>query len=232
MDVTSRRMIMQGKDDFISIASHELKTPVTALKASLQLLQRSHDKLSEESRGKLLDQSIKSLDKLSHLISELLDTTRIEQGHLKIEKRPFTFSELFEDSCSELIKNASQEIILLGDTSQVVYADNQQIGQVLVNFITNAVKYAPESETIMINVSRLNDKEIKISVIDQGPGIEQDKLVHLFKRYYRTDYQGQKFTGLGLGLYISAEIIKNHGGNVGVESSPGKGSEFWFTLPL
>ncbi|WP_294296618.1 PAS domain-containing protein [uncultured Chryseobacterium sp.] len=232
MDVTARRMITQGKEDFISIASHELKTPVTALKASLQLLERSHDRLPPESRTKLLDQSIKSLDKLSGLINSLLDTSRIEQGQLKLDKRPFTISELFDDCCSNFSQITDQEIIFQGDVSQKVVADNQQIGQVMINFITNAIKYAPESKQIIITAKKISDFEVKISVRDQGPGIPEEKLKHLFKRYYRTNYQGQKFTGLGLGLFISGDIIKEHGGKIGVESEEGKGSEFWFILPV
>jgi PAS domain S-box-containing protein len=232
MDVTNRRISTQSKDDFINIASHELKTPVTALKASLQLLQRSHEKLPAESRGRLLGQSVKSLDKLSQLITDLLDTSRIEQGQVKLDKKPFTISELFDDCCSSLAQNAEQRIIFQGDTEQIVHADNQQIGQVMVNFITNAIKYAPESEEIIISAHKINDHEIKITVKDQGPGIPPEKLSFLFDRYYRTNYKGQKFTGLGLGLYISADIIKKHGGKIGVESTEGSGSEFWFTLPI
>ncbi|KAA0127268.1 PAS domain-containing protein [Chryseobacterium sp. SN22] len=232
MDVTARRMITRGKEDFISIASHELKTPVTALKASLQLLQRSHDRLPPESRDKLLNQSITSLDKLSGLINSLLDTSRIEQGQLKLEKRPFTISELFDDCCSNFSQITDQEIIFKGDIDQPVVADNQQIGQVMINFISNAIKYAPESKQIIITAQKTDDHEIKISVKDQGPGIPKEKLEHLFKRYYRTNYHGQKFTGLGLGLFISGDIIKEHGGKVGVESEEGQGSEFWFTLPV
>lgn len=232
MDVTARRMITRGKEDFISIASHELKTPVTALKASLQLLQRSYERLTPESRARLLNQSIISLDKLSGLINSLLDTSRIEQGQLKMEKRPFTISELFEDCCSGFSEITDQEIIFNGDTDQIVVADNQQIGQVMINFITNAIKYAPESKEIRITARKINEHEIRISVKDQGPGIPKAKLEHLFKRYYRTNYHGQKFTGLGLGLFICGDIIKEHGGKVGVESEEGQGSEFWFTLPV
>jgi len=232
MDVTTRRMITQGKDDFISIASHELKTPVTAIKATLQLLQRSHEKLPVKTRARLLDQANKSLNKLSRLISDLLDTSRIEQGHLRLDKKPFALSELFDDCCSNLTDSTHQELIFEGDTDVVVNADNQQIGQVLTNFITNAIKYAPESEKIVVKAEILSDSDIKVSVKDQGPGIPEEKLGHLFERYYRTNYQGQKFTGLGLGLYISADIVKNHGGTVGVKSKMGRGSEFWFILPL
>lgn len=232
MDVTTRRMITQGKDDFISIASHELKTPVTALKATLQLLQRSHEKLPVEVRGRLLDQSIISLDKLSRLITDLLDSGRMEQGQVKLQKQSFNISELFDNCCSGFAQHSQHQIIFDGDLDEVIDADDQQIGQVLVNFITNAIKYAPDTEKIVVYAKKSNAHEIRISVVDQGPGIPKEKLGHLFERYYRTNYEGQKFTGLGLGLYISAQIIKNHGGKIGAESEVGSGSEFWFTLPI
>lgn len=232
MDVTTRRMIAQGKDDFISIASHELKTPVTSLKASLQLLERAHNRLPEESREKLIKQSIRSLENLSKLINDLLDTSRIDKGHLIVEKRTFPLKELLFQSCNQAVQGSSQQIIFQGECDQIVEADDQQIGQVLVNFITNAIKYAPGSRDIIVRSSMPAPTEIKVSVIDSGPGIPKEQLKHLFERYYRTDYKGQKFTGLGLGLYISAEIIKNHGGTIGANSEQGKGSEFWFTLPL
>ncbi len=232
MDVTSRRLITQGKDDFISIASHELKTPVTSLKASLQLLERAHHKLPEESREKLILQSIRSLENLSRLINDLLDTSRMEQGQMKLEKTMFSLDQLFEDCRSHIAQTTKQQIVFEGEKAQKIMADNQQIGQVLVNFITNAIKYAPDSGKIIVTASVTADKEIKIGVKDSGPGIAHEKLKHLFNRYYRTDYKGQKFTGLGLGLYISAEIIKKHGGRIGVDSELGKGSEFWFCLPI
>lgn len=232
MDVTARRMAMQGKDDFISIASHELKTPVTSLKATLQLLQRSHKKLSDESRENLLNQSTKSLEKLSSLITDLLDATRLEHGHLKLEKKSFVIIELFDDCCANLITNENQKIIFEGDANQILEADHQQIGRVMTNFITNAIKYAPQSKTIIVNAKKLNNSEFKISVIDNGPGIPEEKLKFLFERYYRAEYEGQKFSGLGLGLFISADIIKNHAGRIGVDSTLGNGSKFWFTLPI
>lgn len=232
MDVTARRMITQGKEDFISIASHELKTPVTSLKASLQLLQRANERLTVESRDKLISQSMRSLDNLSHLINDLLDTSRMERGHMTLEKKSITLSNLFDECCSHVGKNGSQEIVFEGLTAQNITADDQQIGQVLVNLITNAIKYAPDSEKIIVRADKISNSEIKISVKDFGPGIPEEKLKYLFERYYRTDYKGQKFTGLGLGLYISAEIIKNHGGKIGANSELGKGSEFWFTLPI
>lgn len=101
----------------------------------------------------------------------------------------------------------------------------------VVNFINNAVKYAPGSKEIIINVIK-RETDVCISVTDQGPGIEKEKQLHLFDRYFRTDYSGEQYSGLGLGLYISAEIVKKHAGQIGVDSEPGMGSTFWFSLPL
>ncbi len=231
MNVTSRRLISQGKDDFISIASHEIKNPVTSLKASLQLLERAHSRLPEESRTKLISQSLRSLENLSRLIHDLLDASRMEQGQLRMQKSAVSIDEIFDDCCSHIARSSRQRLIFEGEKHLIVNADGQQIGQVLSNLISNAIKYAPDSAEIIVNVSQIKGDQIKICVKDSGPGIPPEKLNHLFDRYYRTNYEGQKYTGLGLGLYISAEIVKNHDGEIGVESEVDKGSTFWFTLP-
>ncbi len=231
MDVTERRLITQIKDDFISIASHELKTPVTALKASLQILQKRGMNLDEETKTRLVDRSIESLNKLTNLIDDLLDTSRLEKGHLKMNKRTFTVKELFEDSLASFADQNDRKITFDGDINEVMVADSQQIGQVMINLINNAIKYAPGSD-IAIQANRLDSQKIMISVTDYGAGIPKEKLSRLFERYYRTDYQGQKFSGLGLGLFICSDIVRNHGGTIGVESEVGIGSKFWFTLPL
>lgn len=231
MDVTERRLVTQSKDDFISIASHELKTPVTALKGSLYMLQKKSMDLSEEIKVKLVDQSVQSLNRLTVLIDELLDTRRLEKGHLKLDKKPFVLSDLFEQCRANFNHQLAKKITFGGDLHERVTADMQQIGQVMVNLINNAIKYAPESD-IAIKANKLDEKEMMISVKDDGPGIPEQKRAQLFERYYRADYQGQKFSGLGLGLYICADIIKNHGGTIGVDSELGQGATFWFTLPF
>lgn len=231
MDVTNRRKMIMEKDDFISVASHELKTPVTTLKATLQLLARLQDNIRPDMLKTLIGQANKSLNKLNGLIAELLDTNRISQGQLHVHKTIFTVSDLVNDCCQHIRMAGGHEVILKGNPDLEIYADEQQIDQVLVNFVNNAVKYAPDSREIIIEVTRLTDK-VKISVTDHGPGISPEKKPHLFDRYYRADYNGIQFSGLGLGLYICAEIIKKHDGEIGADSEPGKGSTFWFTLPV
>jgi PAS domain S-box-containing protein len=231
MDVTNRRKVMQQKDEFISVASHELKTPVTSLKASLQLLERMRDNPKPELMSKLILQSNKSLHKLTGLINDLLNSSRISEGQLHLRKTEFTIADMITDCCHHIHTAGKHDIELKGNIGLKIFADEQQIDQVVVNLVNNAVKYAPESKHISIDVEQVN-KKVKISVKDEGPGIEPEKIPHLFDRYYRADYSGIQFSGLGLGLYISAEIIKKHGGEIGVESELGNGSTFWFTLPL
>ena len=117
------------------------------------------------------------------------------------------------------------------DVDLKVCADAGRIDQIMINFVNNAIKYAPGSKEIRIKVERLGNLA-KVSVIDKGPGIPPEQLPYLFDRYYRVDSSGSQYSGLGLGLYISSEIIKKHDGQIGVESEIGKGSVFWFTLPV
>lgn len=231
-DVTNRRLMLQQKEDFISVASHELKTPVTALKASLQLLNKMQETISAEMQTRLLTQANRSLDKLSDLINSLLNSNRISQGHFPINKREFTLSHLINECCQHVRTVGNHELILKGDLDLTISADEQLLDQVIVNLVNNAVKYAPDSKQIIIEVQQVNN-QAKITVTDFGPGIPKNKLPHLFERYYQgNDGNGTTFSGLGLGLYICAEIIQKHGGEIGVESEQGKGATFWFTLQL
>lgn len=231
IDVTNRRRVLQQKDEFINVASHELKTPVTSLKASIQILQRMKDNPNPVIFDKMLSQAGKSLDKLNRLIVDLLNSNRISEGQLQLRKMRFNIGELVRDCCQHVRTAGTFDIVLEGDYDTIVEADEQQIDQVLVNFINNAMKYAPDSLEIKVVCER-SAAALKVSVVDSGPGIPEKQIPHLFDRYYRADYSGFRFSGLGLGLYICAEIIKKHGGTIGVDSELGTGSAFWFTLPL
>jgi PAS domain S-box-containing protein len=230
-DIQDLKLLQSQKDDFISIASHELKTPVTSLKAALQLMDKMKDRPSPEMFPKLIGQAIKSVDKITELIDDLLDASRVNESQLHIEKKTFNIYEMLTGCCVHVRAAGIHQLIFQGDKDLQVNADEHRIDQVIINFVNNAVKYAQESRNIYLIVEKL-EEEAKISVRDEGPGINPEKLPHLFSKYYRAEYTGAQFSGLGLGLYISAEIIKRHGGKIGVDSEPGKGSTFWFTLPL
>ncbi|MEB0260255.1 MULTISPECIES: PAS domain-containing protein [unclassified Mucilaginibacter] len=233
IDITESKAYDQQKDDFISIASHELKTPVTSLKAALQLMDRMKEKdsLSPQMMAKLIEQSNRSMDKISTLIEDLLNLSRMNEGQLRLEKSTFTIADLLNQCCNHVRVAGKHELITRGDEKLKVNADEHRIDQVIVNMVNNAVKYAPNSKLIILSIEK-QGKMAKISVKDTGPGIAPEKLSRLFERYYRTDASGYQNSGLGLGLYISAEIVRKHGGEIGVDSELGKGSTFWFTLPL
>ncbi|HTK19713.1 MAG TPA: PAS domain-containing protein [Mucilaginibacter sp.] len=230
-DVTNRRKILQEKDDFISVASHELKTPIASLKGALQLLDRKQSNISPDMLAKLIAQSNKSLNKLTDLVNSLLNSNRISQGRFPVHKSAFKIADLINECCQHIRNAGSHAIKFEGNLQLEVDADPQLIDQVIVNLVNNAVKYAPSSKEIIVSVQQ-EENFAKIAVTDFGPGISQDKLPYIFDRYYRIDTGTAQFSGLGLGLYICAEIIYKHGGKVGVESKRDEGSTFWFTLPL
>ena len=231
MDVTNRRKLMEQKDEFISVASHELRTPLTALKASIQLLHGLTDDLTSPFLPRLIMQANTSVNKLNTLVNDLLDVEQISRWQITLRKTEFNVANMINDCCQHIRTAGTHTITFKGDMEKTTCADEQRINQVMVNFVNNAVKYAPDSNQIFITLEA-NEEEIKVSVKDFGTGIPKERIPFLFDRYYRADYTVGQGGGLGLGLYISSEIIKSHGGDLGVESEEGKGSTFWFTLPV
>lgn len=231
-DITEQTRREQYKDDFISIASHELKTPITSLKASLQLLNKLKEKTEPAVASKLIEQACRSMERTSTLVEDLLNASRIGAGQLHLNKSTFNVAQMLQGCCEHVRAAGKHKLFFQGEDHLLVYADQHRVDQVVINMINNAVKYAPDSGEIYLLTEKAAGDYVKISVKDNGPGIAEDKIPHLFERYYRSDYQGVQFSGIGLGLYISAEIIRKHGGEIGVESQPGKGSTFWFTLAI
>jgi len=238
LDITAHKLhevatieLLKQKDDFISIASHELKTPITSLKGALQLIDKMKHDPSPKILNKLIELSTRSLNKVSLLIEDLLNASRFNQGDLHMNKTSIILSKVIEESCHHIRVAGLYNIVTTGDLELEVFADAERIDQVIINFVNNAIKYAPEELKILIHIEKVGPVA-KVSVSDNGPGIPADKLPHLFERYYRVDSSGLQYSGLGLGLYISAEIIKKNDGNIGVDSKVGFGSTFWFTLPL
>jgi two-component system CheB/CheR fusion protein len=239
LDITVQKLIdeatrdlLNKKDEFISIASHELKTPITSLKAALQMIERITSKTEEmKPAHSFVQKGIKQVDKLIELIKDLLEVTKIQTGKLELKKTRFILDELITDVCEDLqVQSDQHRLIIEGEKIIAVYADRNRMEQVIINLITNAVKYSPGGEKVIINVSSHNH-EVKIAISDFGIGIAKDKLPFLFDRFYRVDDASQRYSGLGLGLYISAEIVRRHNGVIGIESVQGQGSTFWFTIP-
>lgn len=231
LDITKVQRLNQQKDDFISIASHELKTPITSLKASLQLMDRMKDAPSPAMMPRLIEQANRSMQKISSLIEDLLNVSRANETKLNLNKITFNVAQMLNNCCNHIRAAGKYKLVFKGDESIDVYADEHAIDQVLVNLVNNAVKYAPDSLEVILSAERLAGF-VKISVTDKGPGIAPDKVPHLFDRYYQGEVSGFQNSGLGLGLYICAEIVKRHGGTIGVDTQIGQGSTFWFTLPV
>ncbi|WP_165422774.1 PAS domain-containing protein [Ktedonosporobacter rubrisoli] len=232
-DVTEQKQLEQQKDEFIGIASHELKTPVTSLKAYTQLLERRFRRAGDEQAATLLARMDIQLNKLTSLIGDLLDVTKIESGKLQFHFSLFDYNELIQEIVEEIQRTTSRHTIVQKlESSPTLTADRERIGQVLINLLTNAIKYSPQAETIVIKTLHKGDQLIT-SVQDFGIGIPLEKQIHIFERFYRVEGDKQvTYPGLGLGLYISAEFIRRHEGSIWLESEEGQGTTFSFSLPL
>jgi len=218
------------KDEFMSIASHELKTPLASMKAYVQLLGRSVEK-DEKVKG-YVDRTLAQINKLNSLIVDLLDTSRIENGRLKFNESLFNFSKLLKESV-EIIGQTypDYQIHVTGECDALVLGDEMRLEQVILNYMTNAIKYSPDRRELEI-CSSLENNFLVIAVKDYGIGIPKENQADVFRKFYRVDGVAKRFQGLGIGLYICFEIIRRHHGKCWLESEPGKGSTFYFSLPI
>ncbi len=232
-DITEQKMLEQDKNDFISISTHELKTPVTSLKAYAEVLERRFLKSGDTVSAKHMAKMNAQLNKLTSLIGDLLDATKIESGKLFMHEENFMFDELVEEVVNELqMTTEKHTLITEGKTNKEIHADRERIGQVLTNLISNAIKYSPREGKIIVKLWA-KTTNIGVCVKDYGIGISKEKQAKIFERFYRASGPKENtFPGLGLGLYISSEIIKRAHGKIWVDSAKGKGSAFCFTLPV
>jgi signal transduction histidine kinase len=223
----------QRKDEFIGIASHELKTPITTVKVYLQLLQKMVESGKSNKIGVHLEKMDSQVDKLTKLVSDLLDISKIQAEKLEFNKTNFKIDDLVREIV-EMLKGTipTHSIIKKLEAKRSAYGDRDRIGQVLINLITNAAKYSPKADRIVISTNVKNGFAI-VSVQDFGIGISAEHQDKVFNRFFRVEGIHEKtYPGFGMGLFISAEIIHRHGGTISVASKPGKGSTFSFTVPL
>ncbi|MEP6616357.1 MAG: ATP-binding protein [Ginsengibacter sp.] len=232
-DITKEKDLQDQKDNFIAMASHELKTPVTSIKAYAQILEQMFLQKGDHKEAEMVNRMDGQINKLNNLISDLLNITRINSGRLEYHRTSFDLNHLVNEIIEELQRTTvTHKFIVHPDADLTVHADRERIGQVITNFISNAIKYSPDSEVVFIS-TRLIEKEIRFCVKDHGIGIAEGSIDKVFELFYRVnDEKHQSFQGMGLGLYISSEIIKSEGGKIWVNSTVGKGSEFYFSLPV
>nr|WP_294894345.1 ATP-binding protein [uncultured Pedobacter sp.] len=232
-DIEDQKQIEKKKDEFLSITSHELKTPLTSVKAYIQLLSRSLKDHESAQVKSYIEKAQLQVGKLNELISDLLDVSKIESGELKLNKQPFDAKNLINVAL-ETIQQTHEDFdieVIGNETSITINADESRIEQVLINYLTNALKYSINQKKVKISREVL-DGNLIIRVKDNGIGIPAEKQRLIFSKFYRVEESSLKFQGLGIGLYICAEIIKRHNGELGVSSSTDSGSEFYFSIPI
>jgi PAS domain S-box-containing protein len=232
-DIDDIKKQEQQKDDFIRMASHELKTPVTTIKGYIQLLIGMQKDQQQTLQSAALVKVDKQVNKLTKLINDLLDLTRMETGRLQLAQRRYPISEIIHEVISDIgLVAASHRINLLLRDDFIVFVDKDRIEQVFVNLITNAIKYSPKADQVILKVYGQDD-QVVIALTDFGIGIPEGDAEKIFERFYRVEGKDEKtYPGFGIGLFIVREILELHGGKVWVSSELNKGSTFFVSLPV
>lgn len=214
---------------FLVMASHELKSLLTSIKAYSQLAQKNLIKTKENKAFNFLSRVDMQVNKLTSLIVDLLDIGKIRMGKLSLERSYFNLQKLIEDIIMDIKVTTKQRIIIEGYIKEEVYADKKRISQVLMNLISNAVRYAPNSKKIILHLKQ-NKKETVVGVQDFGPGIQNKDKKKIFEMYYQSKENNSSKDGMGLGLFIANAIVVTHRGSIKIKSNS-KGTTFYFVLP-
>lgn len=232
VDITEMKADEQRKNDFISMVSHELKTPLTSALGYIQILQRRTQKNGDTSEESLLRSTARQLSKMANLINSFLNVSRLESGKLFLERQVFDMAVLLKELEAE-IKTSGPKHRFTFDAADAIWVtgDREKIGQVIQNLVSNAEKYSPQQSSICVSCAEDGDR-VLLRVTDEGLGLNQEDIPKIFERFYRIESDKTKsVSGFGIGLYLCSEIIRAHGGEIGVESTLGKGSSFYFSLP-
>ena len=232
MDVTQRRKSLRMKDEFISTISHELKTPVTSVKAYWQMLNRSLAGNDNADIGRFMDRLGVQVNRLESLIKDFLDVARIDSSKLELKSVRFEIDKVIADLVFDLqLLTPTHKLIIAETQPLTVFTDQNKILQVLTNLITNAVKYSPDADKVCIYLNHVGN-ELICRIEDFGIGIPDSQKTLVFDRFHQAGKNTGSGLSLGLGLYISKEIIEKAGGRIWLESVPGQGSSFYFSLPI
>jgi signal transduction histidine kinase len=217
------------KDEFIGIASHELKTPLTSIKGYVEMLDMMEQ---EQPKKQFVQKTLGNINKLERLVKDLLDVSKIQSGQLQLEMKEFDMDELLNETmnASQMVSETHKIIRKGALLNEMVYGDRQRIEQVLLNLLSNAIKYSPGENTVIVETEK-TEKELIIKIRDYGIGVAPEEQTNIFERFYRSNTVAVHISGFGLGLYICRDIINRHYGRIWVESN-GKGSVFNFSLPL
>ena len=232
-DITEQKRNEQRKNDFIAMASHELKTPLTSLTALIQMLQKKLQASADPFVPQALTRAVMQTKRMISLINGFLNVSRLESGKLEIKKQAVDLSALVSTELEEIRLTAGKHnFTLIAEEAITIYADKEKIASVITNLLSNAVKYSLKNKNIIVRCFSENGQAV-LSVQDNGVGIKANDLPRIFDRYYRAEGEHIKqVSGFGVGLYLSAEVIRHHGGEIWAESEPAQGSTFYFSLPL
>jgi PAS domain S-box-containing protein len=231
-DIHERKAAEERKDEFISIAGHELRTPLTSIKAYLQFLQLKFTQENFTAYLLPLQKVTAQVNRLNNLVSDLLDVTKIQQGKLQYNDSPCKLDAIISSIAEDMQTTCpTHKINITQNEPLTVFVDENRLNQVLINLISNAIKYSPNSREITI-VSEEKNSEARVSVTDFGAGIAKKYHKLIFDRFYRVSSSDAAQQGMGIGLYISSQIINHYGGSIKLDSTLGKGSTFSFTLPI
>lgn len=230
--VIQRKALEQRKDEFIEAASHELKTPLTSIKALTQILEKHFQEIKDTKAIQFIAKMDNQVNKLTALIYNLLDIAKIQSGQLELHQETLNITDVVKTIAEDIQLSSHQHsIVVEGIIERPVRIDRYRIEQVIENLLSNAIKYSPEADKIYVKLSDMKGSA-SIRVQDFGIGVPKSKQEKIFERFYRiAGKKRESFPGLGLGLYISNEIIKKHGGTLAVESTEDKGSTFEISLP-
>lgn len=231
-EVRERKRQEKIKDEFICMASHELKTPVTSLLTYAQVLEKRFRKRGAHEDADYIQRMEVQLGKLSNLINDLLDISKMQSGKLIFTKKLFPVTQFLNDTVHTMqLCSEKHTITVTGQTERWICGDKDRIGQILINLISNAMKYSPQKDTIAVHVQD-DEKMVAISVTDSGIGIDKKNHAKIFEQFFRVnDGHDNTFPGLGIGLYISQQIAHRHNGSITVSSEKGMGSRFTLHLP-
>jgi PAS domain S-box-containing protein len=232
-EITEKKQDELRKNDFIGMVSHELKTPLTSLNAIIQVVNAKLKTSDDQFLAGAMTKANTQVKRMSTMINGFLNISRLESGKVLIEKSNFNIEDLVREVTEEMkLSVTTHQIDLIQCAPINIYADRDKINSVISNLISNAVKYSPKDTTIRI-ACEARENKVTVSVRDEGIGINSSDAAKIFDRYYRVESSNTRhISGFGIGLYLSAEIVGRHGGKIWLESEPGKGSTFYFTLPL
>jgi two-component system sensor histidine kinase VicK len=233
LDITVQKEKEARKNKLIGMVSHELKTPLTSLKAYVQMLHAWAKKQKDHFTVGTLSKVEKQVKKMSNMINGFLSLSQVESGKIHLMLQDVELTEVINETIEEVkLLNPDQIINFKPGGAVHVHADADKLEQVMINFLSNAIKYTPKGGTIEVDCQVVDDKA-QVSVTDEGMGIDQKDIDRLFERFYRVESKAtEKIPGFGIGLYLCAEIIRHHHGKIWVNSQTGKGSTFYFEIPV